>query len=134
MTDPLAILRVRRAEIARQIELLRGEDADLATAEAVLSRYAGGDGRARQAPAPGRRKGQERRPQSQREFVIAVLSACEPAWLQANEILEEIPRRWGHEISAKSLRPLLSAMKREGVIARRGRLVALAQRAVGKSV
>ena len=132
VSDPLAVLRARRAEIAREIELLRGEDADLATAENVLGRYANLS-RPGQAPVPAPRRKSER-PGSQREFVMDVLLDCDPPWLQTGEILEAVARRWNHKIPAQSLRPLLSGMKREGVIARRGRLVALSSRAVGKGV
>ncbi len=128
VADPLSVLRARRAEIAREIELLRGEDADLATAETVLARFSG---ERAHPPAAPLRKGE--RPTSQREFVIAVLSESDPAWLQTGEIIAEVKKRWTHKIPAPSLRPLLSGMKREGVIARRGRLIALATRVVGKA-
>ncbi|MBL8544348.1 MAG: hypothetical protein JNJ63_11135 [Hyphomonadaceae bacterium] len=143
MNDPVSVIRARRAEIALQLESLRAEDGELAAAEAVLSRLAGaersvssGSSRRRAPPpsqAPSQTPAQARRtrplPRSQREFVLEALRTCTPPWRRTNDVLDDIFARWGVRIAAKSVRPLISGLKREGVIERQGRLIALAERA-----
>lgn len=138
MDDPVRALRARRAEIASAIEALRHEDEELAITEEVLGRFAGETSskanfappRARQArtnessaPSPSDR------PQSQREFVLDALCAAPNAWLRTDEIIAVAKSRWGVAISAHSLRPLLTVMKKARQIVRRGRTVALRERA-----
>jgi hypothetical protein len=129
MSDTLASIRARRAEIARTIALLQSEDEELATTESVLQRFtassapgAAPDGR--QTPRKGPR------PRSQREFVLEILASSESPWLRANEIIRLVKARWGVAIPEPSLRPLLSVMKQKKLIVRHGRLVALKERAV----
>jgi hypothetical protein len=138
MNDAMSALRARREEIARAIEKLKNEDQELATAEAVLSRL--GSNGARQGGMPatsgaGRgmssvRAAQQVRgaPRSQRSLVIQTLASCDPPWLKSGEIVEQVKERYGVKIPERSLRPLLSAMKRERIIARSGRQVALSER------
>jgi hypothetical protein len=126
MSDPLITIRTRRSEIARAIELLRTEDDELATTEAVLQRLGG------QVATVARPSGEAQRwarPRSQREFVLDVLSNSDSAWLETREIVRQAKARWGVSIPEPSLRPLLSVMKRRNVIVRRGRVVALRERA-----
>ena len=126
MSDPLITIRTRRAEIARAIELLRTEDDELATTEAVLQRLGG---QVATVARPGGEAQRWTRPRSQREFVLDVLSNSENAWLRIGEIVKQARARWGVSIPEPSLRPLLSVMKRRNVIVRQGRVVALRERA-----
>jgi hypothetical protein len=129
MSDTLASIRARRAEIARTIALLQSEDEELATTESVLQRFTASS--APDAESDGRqtlRKGP--RPRSQREFVLEILASSETPCLRANEIIRQVKARWGVAIPEPSLRPLLSVMKQKKLIVRHGRLVALRERAV----
>jgi hypothetical protein len=130
MTNAMSALKARRQEIANTIERLKAEDKELASAEAVVERLAAGAAktsgvapRARAARALS--KGSSR---SQRTLVIQLLSSCDPPWLGSGEIVKEVRSRYGVEIPERSLRPLLSVMKRERLIARAGRQVALSER------
>lgn len=127
MSDTLVTIRARRAEIARAISLLQTEDRELATAEAVLQRFSS-------AASPGATVGvppdRRSRPRNQREFVLDVLASSEPVWLRSSEIVRLAKLRWGVDLPEPSLRPLLSVMKQQRLIVRKGRLVALSERAL----
>jgi hypothetical protein len=126
MSDTLATIQARRAEIARAISLLQTEDQELATAEAVLQRFS-------RAAKPGSTVGlppnPRSRPRNQREFVLDVLASSEPVWLRSSDIVRLAKLRWGVDLPEPSLRPLLSVMKQQRLIVRKGRLVALSERA-----
>lgn len=125
----MSALRARREEIARAMEKLKAEDQELASAEAVLVRLTGAPSGKRSQSAPALAAAQVRgAPRSQRSLVIKLLSSCDPPWLGSGDIVKQVKERWGVEIPERSLRPLLSAMKRERVIARSGRQVALSER------
>lgn len=126
MSDALNVLKARRAEIARELERLRREDQELAAVETVLDRYAEGEfvlHSERMVPAA------RSTPKSQREMVLAVLEDCIPPWVSSGDLVREARSRWGLEVDIKSLRPLLSVMKNENLIARAGRQLALKRRA-----
>jgi hypothetical protein len=138
MISPLNAIAAKREEIRTEIDRLKAEDADLVRAEEVLSRLNPG-----QAPAasarlkaprqePVRASLAHRPPKSHRELVIAALGHAPKPWLRSNDIIEIANQRWGAVIADKSLRPLLTVMKREGVIVRDGRWVALRERARDK--
>lgn len=136
MSDVLSSIRARRAEIARaveerraELEKLRAEDACLAkTEEEYVTEFRGGgvrgvaEDRAAFEAAPSNEV-------SQREAVLIALRRSDRAWLRSHEIAAAAKRYCGKTISERSLRPLLSVMKRDGEIARNGRLIALKQRA-----
>jgi hypothetical protein len=128
MSDALTVIRTRRAEIVRAIELLRVEDDELATTEAVLQRLGGKPGEALHA-AMELQAHQWARPRSQREFVLDVLASSPTPWLRTREIVKHAKARWGVSIPEASLRPLLSVMKRQKLLVRQGRVVALRERA-----
>lgn len=142
MSDALSIIRARRAEIAEAIEALKDEDRDLGTAELVLARLAGGAEPLRAAHqssaksaaksvAPTARVAEAKvRPSSQRGMVMEVLRHNSEPWLRSGELIAEVQRLWGAQVPEMSLRPLLSAMKRERVIVRDGHLIALRERVV----
>lgn len=134
MIDPIAVLRRKRGEISLVLARLRDEVArleadllDLETAEAVLVRIG-------QSPSAGEKIAGESpsransRPKSQRQFVIEALQQCEPIWVRSGTIVELIQQKWGVSVPERSLRPLLTSLKREHVIARDGRLIALQSR------
>lgn len=124
----IAVIRARRAEIARQLAKLKAEDEELALVEQVLSRFAHRD---TQDGAPHSSTGVRQRllsPRSQREYVLDALSASDAVWLRSDQIVALARKRWGVVISERSLRPLLSVMKRDGQIVRQGRVLALPER------
>ena len=148
MSDPIAALRARRAEIARALEALEAEEAELATAEAVLLRLAPPSARAKLAslasPPPHAPRAQPRsfapaeipparrralRQSSQRARVLEILATCNPAWVTIDDIVRIAARR-NFKISVNSLRPRLTLMKDDGEIVRDRRLIALRERAL----
>lgn len=138
-------LQQRRAEIAREIEALKAEDKDLAHAERILQRLLQNSGppakrqaaksnieeasaeSARAASARGRRP--KSGDKSQKDLVIEALSRSSEPWLNVRDIIQEVHDLSGVAIPRKTLSPLLSYLKRDGVIARKGRSVALHVRA-----
>ncbi len=121
----IAAIRARRAEIARQLAKLQAEDDELALVEQVLRRFSGEQ---ESAPHASGVRQLLMRPRSQREFVLDALSASDAVWLRSDQIVSLARKRWGVAISERSLRPLLSVMKREGHIVRQGRMLALPER------
>lgn len=125
--DTLAVIRARRSAIKTEIAALHSEDGELAAAERGLARLIGG--RARPAARPARVLGRRgRKPatgdKSQRELILAVLGNAD--WLDLNDIVLAIAREHGVSVAKRTISPLLSALKREGLIVRQGRKVALA--------
>lgn len=129
MSDAISVVRARRLEIARAIAELQDEDKDLETAEQVLVRLSGA-GPAAAAPS----KPSARAPRgpsgrlSQRALVLEVLGSSEEVWLKSGAIAQAASRLSGAPVPELSLRPLLSALKRESVIVRDGHKVALRAR------
>lgn len=124
MSNAMSAVRTRREEIGRSMERLKAEDQELATAEAVLARLeAKTESSSVRVAAPV-----DSASLSQRALVIKLLSSSDCEWLRSGDILKQIKERYGVDIPERSVRPLLSVMKRERVIARSGRLVALAER------
>jgi hypothetical protein len=130
----LEAVRFRRAQVSDEIRRLKAEDAQLQIAEQVLRRltpeaFVGATPIAqRAAPRPGSRK--PTTPRSQRDLVLRVLQDCDDPWLSTREVIDQIKQKWSVAIPEKSLRPLLSLLKRDGDIVRHGRVVALADRAI----
>jgi hypothetical protein len=107
---------------------LSAEDGELAIAEGVLQRL-GGEGSAQSTRLPPAET-RMAMPRSQREYVLDALRWAEPTWLASAEIVHVVKARWGVKIPERSLRPLLTVMKRNGDIVRDGRLLALPERAM----
>jgi hypothetical protein len=133
MADALNLVHARRLEISRRIAELQAEDKELATTETVLSRLHEG-AQTKAKPAATKKAAANARPTSQRECVLSVLESCEPAWISGNDIVAAARQRWGFEVPQRSLRPLLTLMKRERQIVRNGRLIALPGRATAAFV
>lgn len=134
MGDAISVVRARRLEIARAIAELQDEDKDLETAEQVLVRL-GGAGPAAAASS----KSSARAPRgasgrlSQRALVLEVLGSSEEVWLKSGAIAQAASRLSGAPVPELSLRPLLSALKRESIIVRDGHKVALRARVGAKA-
>ena len=129
----IAAIRARRLEISEAIARLKAEDDELAVAEHVLVRLsdvATGPWHSQTGPAETISRSQQV-PRSQREFVLDALAHSDAAWLKSGEIVAVTKKRWGVTISERSLRPLLSVMKRDGQIVRQGRVLALRDRVRG---
>jgi hypothetical protein len=138
----ITLIRARRAEISQQLARLKAEDDELAIVEQVLSRFSnavagsggvdGGMTTFGPAPVPGSTHTRLfQTPRSQREYVLDALATSDEVWLRSNEIITQARKRWGVTISERSLRPLLSVMKRDGQIVRQGRVLALRERMHG---
>jgi hypothetical protein len=130
---PIDAVRDRRLQIAQEIETLRDEDEQLAIAELALQRLLGRrDGSALAERTPGQAKRQPGReigaPRSQREAVVEILRLSPEPWIKSGDLVDYARRLWGMDLPEKSLRPLLSVMKREGAILRQRRLIASTQR------
>jgi hypothetical protein len=154
MQANLSSVRARRALIARQLNDLQTEDAELASVEDVLlrlsrvgAREAGvvaskgrsakpgrGPARAittRKAKANGAakadKKGRGRRSGagSQRELVLGALKKPGAGWMDIRQIIASVKDAHGVTIPPRSLSPLLSNLKKTGAIARQGRRVAI---------
>jgi len=146
----IELVRARRARIAREIELLRAEEAELALAEAALERLARSIGvepprsedldqlekgltALHQASVAeiGREPKSDSgwvRPATQRDYILKVLEEASPPWVHSRDIQAVARERWGVVLPIQSLRPLLTSMKTKGVIVRKGRLIALRRR------
>jgi hypothetical protein len=126
--DALNAVQGRREEIRRELEQLRHEDTQLEIAERALSQLAARGGRT-ESPARERPVSTSgRAPTSQREVVLQVLLESHEVWLRSGDIVDIARKRWGIKVPEKSLRPLLSIMKGQGLIVRNGRLIAASQR------
>lgn len=157
MRPNIDTIRARRAFIARQLDDLQNEDAELANVEEILTRLAKGGSLKERAAAgvkrrgrpPGRaavkaatkgraktngsakKAGRGRRADagSQRELVLQALKKGSPAWMNVRQIIATVKDAHGVTIPPRSLSPLLSNLKNSGAIVRNGRLVAAPERA-----
>src|SRR5262245_3308074 len=145
MQANLSSVRARRAAIARQLNDLQAEDAELSAVEGVLVRLSGGRASAvaawpkQTARKAGRRtsarrgaaaakggKGRGRRAEagSQRELVLGALKKPGAGWMNIQQIIASVKTAHGISIPPRSLSPLLSNLKKSGAIVRQGRRVA----------
>jgi hypothetical protein len=128
----IAAIRARRAEIAQQIARLAAEDEELAIVEQVLRRFDASSPGHEMVVLGGAAKAAGRHrlltPRSQREYVLDALANSDAVWLRSEQIVALARKRWGVAISERSLRPLLSVMKRDGQVVRQGRVLALPER------
>lgn len=130
--DTLAIIQARRQTIKAEIEALKAEDTELAGALRTLERLASAKSqapRALAAPAPTRPPAKRgRKPvsgdKSRSELILAVLA--ERGWLDVEGITSAIAKDYGVAVANRTISPLLSGLKRDGLIVRQGRKVALA--------
>jgi hypothetical protein len=148
MQANLSAVRARRALIARQLTELQAEDSELASVEDVLVRLSGTP-KAAAASAPKRRgrkpgpvrgargrkangaakpvkkgRGRSAAAGSQRELVLAALKKPGAGWMDVKQIISSVKDSHGVSIPPRSLSPLLSNLKKAGVIVRQGRRVA----------
>lgn len=157
MRPNIDTIRARRAFIARQLDDLQNEDAELANVEAILTRLAKGGSLKERAAAgvkrrgrpPGRAavkaatkgrakangsakkggRGRKADAGSQRELVLQALKKGSPPWMNVRQIIATVKDSHGVTIPPRSLSPLLSNLKNSGAIVRNGRLVAAPERA-----
>lgn len=132
MTD-LQKIRDRRADLAQQRAALEKLDADLATAERVLVEMSGSEASPALNPVvpvkPPSGYG------SRRERILEALSG-EKVFMTSGEVNRAIAKRYGVMIKGTSLYPMLTQLKKEGVIVRAGQkgdLIAIKRRAEGAS-
>jgi hypothetical protein len=132
----LATIAHRRSEIASQIEALKLEDADLAVAQRAVTRLLQRIAHAPSAPTlssgitrPAKRgRAPKFGDRTQRDLVVAALADAEPPWLGADGIIAAVKAADGVALPKRTLSPLLSVMKREGLLTRQGHQVALISR------
>ena len=119
-------VKERRKEIAVLIEKLRREDEELAVADKVLSRMAGGESDAElQLSAPTRtpRKALGKDGKTVGDYIIQVLDAA--TLLTSNgmtspEILAEIKRNWLPDLARTSFSPPLSRLCKANKVIKSG--------------
>jgi hypothetical protein len=124
MSDPnLATVRARRAELAKLRRAIDDEDSELEIAERALTRLAASRPESINFSRP------MSPPATQRELIEAVLKVSPDPWIESPAALRaEIERTHGVKIKPTSFQPLLSTLKKEGVIARDRLKIALADR------
>jgi hypothetical protein len=105
-----AFIADRRAEINRQIALLRAELLDLDKVEAALS------------DQPVAQNMANRRPTTFKGMAIHVLKKHSAAGLDANQLRLSMERTFDLKIERSSLSPQLSRLKREGILTLDGKL------------
>ena len=149
MQANLSSVKARRAYIARQLDELQSEDAELATVEQILSRLAQGQrngaatkprgrppggavratiarrGKAKAQPKKNGARGKRNRAGSQRELVLAALKKPGAGWMDVKQIIAHVKETHGVAMPPRSISPLLSNLKKSGAIVRNGRRVAL---------
>src|SRR5262249_11709283 len=125
MQANLSSVRARRAAIARQLNDLQAEDAELSAAEAVLLRLGGGPRssavgvaakrcaakpaasvRRAAAKSPKGRRGRRAAAGSQRELVIGALKKPGAGWMNIQQIIASVKQSHGVSIPPRSLSPL----------------------------
>lgn len=131
MNSPdLQSVRARRAEIAQLLRTLKTEDADLAVAERVLLQLTP-DG----SPPPKQRltrRGRQEGGKSQRALVLEALAQSKSEWLDVAGIISYVAKNHAIAIPRKTLSPLLTYLKNDGLVVRDGRRVALKSRIATK--
>ncbi len=133
MTNPLHTIDSRLEVIAKARKALDTEEQELLIARRVFARLdaatpTGGNGRAHHA-TPGQPA------LTHKGMLIATLRSHPSIWLESPTVLhEEIVRVHGTDIPKTSFQPLLSNLKKDGLVARDGLRIALAERAQSKEV
>jgi len=132
MSDPsLATVRARRVELAKLRAAIDDEDKELEVAERALTRLAASKGDlSHSQPEPARLPGLPGRPPAtHKELVTAVLRVSPEPWLSSPaELRAEIERTHGVNIKPTSFQPLISDLKKKGVVVRDRQRIALAER------
>ncbi len=119
MIDSLAIIRARRAEIAKLRKELEEEDAELNQVERTIMRLtASGQGG----------NGSDKQPSTQREYVIATMRDSKIDWFDSVAALREEVARHGRDIKMTTFQPLVSQMTAAKVLRRDGQRVGLVER------
>lgn len=104
-TDPLALIRQRRAEIKSLRQDLDAEDADLDHAERTFVRLAHRPAGNGNASAP-----ESAAPKTQKEFVLHALRAHRGGWYENVKDLRDAVAALGKDIPMTSFQPLISDM------------------------
>ena len=135
-TDPFALLRYRRKEIASELSELReriaaleSEDGELATAESVVARF-GNINDEVDAPPPteGKPEGTPTTP----AMILALLreaNAQGKMGLEPKEMQITISKRWWPSVKSEDVGPTAWRMWREGRLAKNGSLYMLKETA-----
>jgi hypothetical protein len=123
MEPNLSSVRTRRAQLAKQIKQLQDEDEELAIAERALTRLAVGTSAISSMSSvsePTKINGATHEtPVTHRDLVIATLKHRADPWVPGSKaLLDEISETHGLAIQRNSFLPLLSNLKKEGVITR----------------
>ena len=136
MSNSLDIIRQRLAEIGETRAKLDEEEHDLATAERVLVRLeAMSKFEFRPVLPRGISDGAStstKRPPSQTKIIVATLKSSAQPWFEStNVLLEAIKVIHGIKMKKSSFQPLMWQLVKNGVVARDGFKVALAERVKG---
>lgn len=127
-------IRDRRAQIAADKQALEVEDAELAAAERVVLRLEAGtthqlSGNATVSTAASGTLTVRRR--NNKESVVQALTESSSPWLESSEINDAIAKLTGEPLKISSLYPLLTNLKKDGVLIRQGNKLALTTRIRG---
>nr|WP_314525519.1 hypothetical protein [uncultured Brevundimonas sp.] len=133
--NTLQQIRDRRAQIAADKQALEVEDAELAAAERVVLRLESGQthqltGHAVASTAVTGTLTVVRR-RNNKESVVQALAESSSPWLESGEINEAIAKLTGEPLKISSLYPLLTNLKKDGVLVRQGNKLALTARIRG---
>jgi hypothetical protein len=121
-SDPLSLIRARRAEISDLRQQLDAEESDLAQAERTIVRLTHrptGNGGSLQSE-----------PKTQKEFVLHALRSHRGGWFENVKDLREAVVAIGKDIPMTSFQPLISDMvNSDKTLLREGSKVGLAEQA-----
>ena len=132
MNEPLARILARLEVIKNERAKLDNEERDLQAAVRVLKRFgisvipsaafASGSSQVTGTSST------EIKPQTKAEMIVGILTSAEPPWMTGQAIREKFSAAKGEEVAMTALSPMLSKLKEDGVLVRRGLEVALASR------
>lgn len=132
MNEPLARILARLEVIKTERAKLENEERDLQAAVRVLKRFG-----ISAFPATGFAAGHSTanavssfqiKPQTKAEMIVGILTVADTPWMTGQAIREKFSAAKGEEITMASISPMLSKLKDDGVLVRRGLEVALASR------
>ena len=139
-TPFLAAIRARMSAIRAQRKALDSEYGELETAERVAQRlervFVGPTQVESSALSVNRRETlpMNAAPKRQCDYIIAVLQSSENPWIESSQALHnEVVRIYNVHIPYNSWHPLVSKLKSDGIIVRKGTAVALKDRVKGRT-
>jgi hypothetical protein len=134
-TDPFALLRYRRKEIAAetrdlrtQLEALEAEDMELASAEKVISRFGGGEAPDPEPSSPnnGKPVGTPTTPNMILALLKEAIAQGKPG-LEPKDMQMTIARRWWPTVKSEDVGPTAWRMWKDGRLSKNGAVYTIKQ-------